>query len=245
MDSVGTHGSFRLRNVLIASNMVHNLLSIRHFTTDNSCSVEFDSSGLTVKDLVSRRQLLRCESTGPLYTLRLPTSAASPSTSSLSVAFTATTSTTWHRRLGHPGRDILAQLNRSADVPCTRTPDEHLCHACQLGRHVRLPFSTSSSHADHIFDLVHCDLWTSPILSISCYKYYLVVTFLLRSKSETFSTISHFFVWVSTQFSLTIKAVQCDNGREFDNNASRSFFLSHGVQLHMSCPYTSPPERQG
>jgi histone deacetylase 1/2 len=44
---------------------------------------------------------------------------------------------------------------------------------------------------------------------------------------------------VSTQFGLTIKAVQCDNGREFDNSTSRAFFLSHGVQLRMSCPYTS------
>ena len=25
-------------------------------------------------------------------------------------------STTWHRRLGHPGRDVLAQLSRSTDV---------------------------------------------------------------------------------------------------------------------------------
>ncbi|WVZ64151.1 hypothetical protein U9M48_013714 [Paspalum notatum var. saurae] len=37
-------------------------------------------------------------------------------------------------------------------------------------------------------------------------------------------------------FGLTIKAVQCDNGR---NNASRSFFLTRGVQLRMSCPYTT------
>ncbi|WVZ70616.1 hypothetical protein U9M48_019265 [Paspalum notatum var. saurae] len=83
---------------------------------------------------------------------------------------------------------------------------------------------------------------------MSCYKYYLVVlddfshyswTFPLRSKPEAFSTIFHFFAWVSTQFGLTIKAVQCDNGREFDNNTSRSFFLSRGVQLRMSCPYTS------
>ena len=29
--------------------MVHNLLSIRQFTADNSCSIEFDSSGLTVQ----------------------------------------------------------------------------------------------------------------------------------------------------------------------------------------------------
>jgi hypothetical protein len=38
--------------------MIHNLLSIRHFIADNSCSVEFDSSGLTVKDLASWRPLL-------------------------------------------------------------------------------------------------------------------------------------------------------------------------------------------
>ncbi|WVZ59388.1 hypothetical protein U9M48_009534 [Paspalum notatum var. saurae] len=245
----GSLGSFRLPNVLVAPHMVHNLLSIRQFTADNSCTVEFDSSGLTVKDSASRRPLLRCDSQGPLYTLRLPPSAASPSASPSSAAFVATTSsTTWHRRLGHPGRDVLAQLSRSADLPCTRAPDEHLCHACQLGRHVRLPFSASSSHADRLFDLVHYDLWTSPVLSVSGYKYYLVVvddfshyswTFPLRFKSETFSTLSHFFAWVSTQFGLNIKAVQCDNGREFDNNASRSFFLTRGVQLRMSCPYTS------
>src|SRR6185312_14847505 len=203
----------------------------------------------TVKDSASRRPLLRCDSTGPLYTIRLPSSAAPLSHSSFA-AFAATpSSTTWHRRLGHPGRDVLAQLSRSADVPGTRAPAEHLCHACQLGRHVRLPFSSSSSHAMHAFDLVHCDLWTSPVPSISGYKYYLMVVddffitlglFLLCAKSETFATLLHFFAWVSTQFGLTIKAVQCNNGREFDNSTSRSFFLSRGVQLCMSCPYTSP-----
>jgi len=76
-------GSFRLPNVSVAPQMVHNLLSIRQFTADNSCSIEFDSSGLTVKDSASRRPLLWCDSTGPLYTLRLPSSAAplSPSSS--------------------------------------------------------------------------------------------------------------------------------------------------------------------
>ena len=64
-------------------------------------------------------------------------------------------------------------------------------------------------------------------------------TFPLRAKTDAFPTILHFFAWVSTQFGLTIKAVQCDNGREFDNSASRAFFLSHGVQLRMSCLYSS------
>jgi len=168
--SVGiASGPFRLPNVLVAPNIVHNLLSIRQFTTDNSCSVDFDPSGLTVKDLAFCRPLLRCDSTGPLYTLCFPTSAASPpapSSSPLYAAFATTPFTTWHRRLGHPGRDALAQLSRSAHISCTRAPAEHLCHACQLGRHVRLPFSSSSSHATHVFDLVHCDLWTAPVPSI-------------------------------------------------------------------------------
>jgi len=87
-------GSFRLPNVLVAHQMIHNLLSIRQFTSNNSCSIEFDSSGLTVKDSASRRPLLRCDSSGPLYTLRLPASTTSPSTSSSSAAFAMTPSFT-------------------------------------------------------------------------------------------------------------------------------------------------------
>jgi hypothetical protein len=121
--SVGSvHGPFRLFDVFVAPQMVHNLLSIRQFTSDNSCSVEFDTSGLSVKDLATGRPLLRCDSTRPLYTLRLPVSAASTSPSSSSSAALAVTpsSTTWHHRLGHPGRDVLTQISRS-DLSCTRT----------------------------------------------------------------------------------------------------------------------------
>jgi hypothetical protein len=197
--SVGSApGPFRLSDVLVAPQMVHNLLSIHQFTADNSCSVEFDTSGLSVKDLATGRPLLRCDSTGPLYTLRLPVSAAStsPSSSSSSAFAVTPSSTTWHRRLGHPGRDILAQISRSGDISCTRTTAEHLCQACQLGRHVRLPFYSSSSHVAHAFDLIHCDVWTRTVLSIG-YKYYLVIiddfshyswTFPLRAKSDTFPT---------------------------------------------------------
>ncbi|KAL8161386.1 LOW QUALITY PROTEIN: hypothetical protein V2J09_012875 [Rumex salicifolius] len=33
--------------------------------------------------------------------------------------------------------------------------------------------------------------------------------------------------------------IQCDHGREFDNNELRSFFSSNGVLLRFSCPHTS------
>jgi hypothetical protein len=106
----------------------------------------------------------------------------------------------------------------------------------------------SNSCALRPFDLIHCDLWTSLVVSVSGYKYYLVIlddcthyswTFPLRLKSDTFSVLTHFFSYVHTQFDSPIKAVQCDNGREFDHSSARMFFLTHGVVLRMSCPYTS------
>jgi hypothetical protein len=45
---------------------------------------------------------------------------------------------------------------------------------------------------------------------------------------------------VSTQFGRTVKAIQCDNGCEFDNSSTCFFLLLNGTQLRMSCPYTSP-----
>jgi hypothetical protein len=83
---------------------------------------------------------------------------------------------------------------------------------------------------------------------VSSYKYYLIIlddcshflwTFPLHLKSETFSTLANFFSYVKTQFGCTIQSVQCDNGREFDNSSTHTFFLTHGVVLQMSCPYMS------
>jgi hypothetical protein len=123
------------------------------------------------------------------------------------------------------------------------------CHACQLGKHTRLPFHNSSHRAEHPFDLIHLDLWASPVVTVSGSKYYLVIlndfthylwTLPLKLKSDTFTTLSNLFAYVSTQFSRTVKAIQCDNGREFDNSSTRIFLMSNGTELRMSCPYTSP-----
>ena len=40
---------------------------------------------------------------------------------------------------------------------------------------MRLPFSTSTSWTSSPFELVHCDVWTSHVHSVSDYSYYLVM----------------------------------------------------------------------
>jgi hypothetical protein len=166
---------FYLNDALIAPDLIQSLLSVHYFTADNSCSMEFDPFGMSVKDHTTRCVLARYDSTSPLYTVTLPT-LTTPTLRVVSYALVITaSSTTCHRRLGHPGPDVLSKLSSSSAITCPRDRDDSLCHACQLGRHVRLPFLSSSTRVVQPFDLVHCDLWTSPVSSVSCYKYYMVI----------------------------------------------------------------------
>jgi hypothetical protein len=170
---------FYHNNILLAPNMVQSLIYVRHFTTDNWCYMEFDPFGLSVKDLTTKNVIIRLNSTGPLYTMRLPGSLT-PSSSVVAAlavvphALTVVAPTTWHRRLGHPGPDALSSLSRSSFIQCTRKKHD-FCHACQLVKHTRLPFCSSSHRAEHSIDLIHLDFWTSPVVSVSGSKYYLVI----------------------------------------------------------------------
>ena len=57
-----------------------------------------------------------------------------------------------------------------------------------------------------------------------------VWTFPLRHKSDVLPTIISFHAFVNTQFQHPIMCVQTDNGKEFDNSASRVFYAIHGIR---------------
>jgi hypothetical protein len=100
-------GPFYLNNILLSPDMVQSLLFVRRFITDNWCSMEFDLFGLFVKDLTTKNVIVRSNSIGLLYMMRLPGSLT-PSSSAMAAlaivthALTVVAPTTWHRRLGHP-----------------------------------------------------------------------------------------------------------------------------------------------
>jgi hypothetical protein len=108
-------------NILLAPDMIQNLLSVHRFTTDNWCSMKFDPFGLSVKDLTIKNVIIRSNSTAPLYTMGLlgsltPSSSAVAALAVVPHALTAVAPTTWHRRLGHPGPDDLSSLSRSCFI---------------------------------------------------------------------------------------------------------------------------------
>jgi hypothetical protein len=144
-------GPFYLNNILFAPDIVQSLLSVRHSPTYNWCSMEFDPFSLSMKDLTTKNVIIRSNSTGPLYTMRLsvsltPSSNAVATLAAVPHALTVVAPTTWHRRLGHPGPDTLSSLTRSSFIQCTSNKHD-FCHACQLGKHIRLPFCSSSHRA--------------------------------------------------------------------------------------------------
>ncbi|GJX45110.1 ribonuclease H-like domain-containing protein [Tanacetum coccineum] len=89
------HRPLHLHNVLVTPNIIKNLISVRQFTRDNNCTIEFDAFGFSVKDYLTRHILLRCDSSGDLYPVTKP--------STLPIAFLSTSASTWHQRLGHLG----------------------------------------------------------------------------------------------------------------------------------------------
>ncbi|GKF20638.1 ribonuclease H-like domain-containing protein, partial [Tanacetum coccineum] len=74
---------------------------------------------------------------------------------------------TWHQRLGHPGSEVLRHLVSNNLISCNKTKSTVLCHACQLGKHVQLPFSLSEIVVKSPFDIIHSNLWTSPLSSVT------------------------------------------------------------------------------
>jgi hypothetical protein len=144
---------FYINNVLITPDIIQNLLYIRRFTTDNWCSIEFDTFDLSVKDLSTRNMITMCNTLRPMYTMRLP-SHPTPSPPVFAPSVILASASTWHRRLGHPSVDVLSKLSHNYIVICSRRTHD-LFHACQLGRYIRLPFVSSNSRADNNFDLIH------------------------------------------------------------------------------------------
>ncbi|GJZ64224.1 ribonuclease H-like domain-containing protein, partial [Tanacetum coccineum] len=202
------HKPLHLHHVLVIPNIIKILISVRQFTRDNNVSVNFDAYGFSVKDYQTRRLLLLCDSTGDLYPVTQQPSS------------TTTFPTTWNKRLGHPSEDVLRRLKSSRFISYNKTKLPTLCHACQLDKHTRLPFYSFESNVGSVFDIIHSDLWTSPISSESGIKYYAIFyhfshyvwVYPLLHKSDVFDTFVTFRAYVNKQFNVDIKALKCDHG---------------------------------
>ena len=149
---------------------------------------------------------LRSDSSGDLYSVPSVLSTHQHS------AFVTETPTLWHKRLVHVNNDSLKSLISSSSFSCNKYSIQ-FCNACQLGKQIKLPFSKSNNSTSLPFEIIHSDLWTSPLPSLSGFRYYIVFlddlthylwVYPIRRKSEVFSKFLHFSAYVKTQFGATI-----------------------------------------
>jgi hypothetical protein len=241
---------FHLKNILHCPTATTNLLSIQKFCQDNNCYFILTSSHFFVKDLRTHALLLEGKSENGLYPLRLR--RCSSKNAPVFTAFLGIKASTlvWHSRLGHPSLLTVNRVIKAHSLPILNNDSnkEHFCDSCQLGKSKKLPFSASNRITTSVLELIHTDLWTSPIPSISGCKYYIIFVddftrytwfYPLHFKSDTYNCFVKFKVLVETQFSCKIRQLQSDGGGEYTSHLFQNFLTSNGIQHRKSCPHTS------
>jgi len=192
-----------------------NLVSIQRFCLDNHCYFILTASHYYVFDLQTQALLLEGKSENDMNPLQLGKKSHRGSKAFTTMLGIKITPLVWHFRLGHPSTEVVTRVvqNNKLHVTDLQFNKTHVCDSCQLGKAKKLPFQPSTRVSNSPLSLIHYDLWTSPISSVSGYKYYVLFVddysrfswiYPLQNKSDTYSAFIQFKALVENQFSTTI-----------------------------------------
>lgn len=155
---------------------------------------------------------------------------------------------TWHQRLGHPVDQLVQQVISRSQLPLSSSDNKvGVCESCQVSKSRQLTFRESSRVSTHPLELVHSDVWSSPILSSNGYKYYVFFVddfsrfswlFPIKFKSDVFSCFMKFKCYAENLLSTKIKFFQSDGGGEYTSNQFKDFLQKNGIGHRISCPHT-------
>jgi len=135
-------------------------------------------------------------------------------------------------------------------MKCVRWTEKKLvCDACEFGKHTRASYISRGLRSVNPFVLIHSDVWTSPIISVSGMKYFVTFIdcysrmtwlYLMKHKSEVLNCFKDFCACVKNQFNAHVQIIRTDNGTEYLNNEFKSFLSTEGILHQTSCPDTPP-----
>jgi hypothetical protein len=207
-----------LKNILHCPNASANLLSIDKFCLDNNCWFALTGSSYSVQDNLTEVVLLQGPSDNglhpiPLYSLKSKhLNQWKGLTAHLGVK---TSYMVWHQRLGNPSPAVFQQLLKNQHLPLSGLIDRtRVCESCQLGKSKQLPFFESNWVSTKPLELIHSDVWTSSIASLSGCKFYVLFiddysrfTWLypILNKSDVYASFVKFKLFAENLFSTTIK----------------------------------------
>lgn len=163
--------NLHLTNVLHVPQTSKNLVSVHRFTLDNNVLIEFYPYFFLVKDLKTRRVILRGRCVGGLYALISLSSSSSSWSNKQANIVTKLSTSRWHSRLGHPS-SVIVRYVLSKNKLSYEPSSESVCDPCQQAKSHQLPYPISTSVSTAPLQLIFSDVWGPTPISVGRFSYY-------------------------------------------------------------------------
>lgn len=161
------HDSLVLDDVSYIPSFKHNLLSVSKLTKCNNVRFIFFPTYCEIQDLRTEKLVAVGKAKGQLYILDSNsfTTASTKAGSDRDTSFKSVNVSRreecefvilGHHRLGHPSDVVMQHLPFYCNKEQKTTME---CDICHLAKQTKLPFSSSITKSEDIFDLVHMDVW--------------------------------------------------------------------------------------
>ena len=237
-----------LKNVLFTPEVSYNLISVGRiddagFTatfTDGQCII-VGPEGSTVG---------RIPKTGGLYLVcRERVNGAEAPAAAAALKVEALTEIEAHRRFAHiPVRVVHELVARGFITGVKLVPSKEplTCEVCIRTKTTRkpVPIKHEGEHAQALGEEIHSNTWgPTCVATLGGHKYYVSFTddatqfstvYLMRSKSNTFSSYISYEAWLETQEGIHIKAFNIDHGGKYLSDEFLAHLDSRGVALKLS-----------
>ena len=147
-----------------------------------------------------------------------------------------------HCSMEHMSFDKMYQV--FVDVMSGVDKSKLKCDACEFAKHTRNSYVSKGIRIISPFVLIHSDVWTCPVLSVSGMKYFVTFidchsrmtwVYLMKHKDEVFQCFKVFYALVPSQFDVKIQALRSDNGTGYVNKAIGAFLSDKGILHQTSC----------
>ncbi|KAF7826368.1 Cysteine-rich RLK (receptor-like protein kinase) 8 [Senna tora] len=239
--SVRIKAEIELTNVLYIPSFKYNLLSVNRLAKDLNINIIFDSQQCLIQDLKTRRILAKAKVDGNLYLLDNMNNRIETSLKQHCNSVTTCKTNVWHNRLGHCPFTVFKQIE---EIKVNSENFPAACDVCHFAKQQRNPFPKSITRSEHIFDLIHVDLW-GPYKEKCIFTnatYFLTIVddhsrttwvFLIQHKHVVPQLLGNFIQMIQNQYGKIIKAIRTDRGTEFTNSQCDSMFKEKGIEHQM------------
>jgi hypothetical protein len=191
------HKSLQLRNILHVPTASMNLLSAHKLALDNNVFIEIHPFFFLIKDQDTQQIVFR----GPFYGGLYPLVPVSSGSSKYAFVTIKPSSSTWHRRLGHPSSFIVQQVLRKNKLLHSPEINPYVCDSCQQAKSHQLPYPVSTSVSTVPLEQIFSDVWGAAPLSVGKHSYYVSFIddyskfkciYLLKKRSDVYQVFSKF-----------------------------------------------------